>query len=94
VHLTNTGTAHVQVAKIDLALAQDGAALGSHTLAAYVLPGNTRSWVVKTTSPAALGAKVRIKSITDAGAFDLESALEVETAAETAESSAALTAAR
>jgi fimbrial chaperone protein len=93
VHLTNTGTAHVQVSKIDLALAQGGAALGAQTLAGYVLPGNTRSWTVKTSSPATVGTKVRIKSTTDAGAFELESALEVETA-EVPPSSAPLAASR
>jgi fimbrial chaperone protein len=80
VRVTNTGTAHVQMTKIDLALAEGGTELGSHTLADYVLPGNTRSWTVKTASPAAVGAKVRIKSMTDAGAFDTSAALEVETA--------------
>lgn len=81
VHLTNTGTAHVQVSKIDLALAEGGAALATQTLANYVLPGNTRSWTLETTSPTAIGTKVRIKSTTDAGAFEQESAVEVETAA-------------
>jgi fimbrial chaperone protein len=93
VHLTNTGTAHVQVSKIDLALAEGGVALGSHTLAQYVLPGNSRSWAIDATTPAAIGAKVRIKSTTDAGAFEQESALEVETA-EVPASTAPLAAAR
>jgi fimbrial chaperone protein len=94
VHLTNTGTAHVQVSKIDLELAQGGGSVGAHTLAEYVLPGNTRSWTIKSASPAAVGTKVRIKSATDAGAFELESALEVETAETAPSSPASLAAAR
>lgn len=82
VHLTNTGTAHVQVSKIELALAEAGTALGTQTTAGYVLPGNTRSWTVKTASPVAVGAKVHIRSMTDAGAFERDVPLEVETAAE------------
>jgi fimbrial chaperone protein len=82
VHVTNSGNAHVQLSKIDLALAAGGKTLGSRTVAEYVLPGNTRSWLVKTASPANGGAKVQIHSATDAGAFEASVALEVETAAE------------
>jgi fimbrial chaperone protein len=82
VHVTNSGNAHVQLSKIDLALADGGKTLGSRAVAEYVLPGNTRSWLVKTTSPAASGAKVQINSATDAGAFESSVALEVETAAD------------
>lgn len=92
VHLTNTGTAHVQVSKIDLALADEDVALGTHTTAGYVLPGNTRSWTVKTASPAAAGAKIRIRSMTDAGEFERDAPLEVEMAAEDTAPSAPLAA--
>jgi fimbrial chaperone protein len=68
VHATNKGDAHVQLTKIELA--EGGKILGGHT----------RSWLLKSASAAA-DAKIQIRSVTDAGAFNLDVPLEVETAA-------------
>jgi fimbrial chaperone protein len=78
VHATNKGDAHVQLTKIELA--EGGKILGGRNVADYVLPGNTRSWLLKSASAAA-DAKIQIRSVTDAGAFNLDVPLEVETAA-------------
>jgi fimbrial chaperone protein len=80
VHATNKGDAHVQLTKIELALAAGGKVLGGRNIADYVLPGNTRSWLLKSASAAA-DTKVQIRSVSDAGAFNLDVPLEVETAA-------------
>jgi fimbrial chaperone protein len=82
VHATNKGNAHVQISKIGLSLADGGKELGGGDIAGYVLPGSTRSWVVKTTSPAIAGARIQIRSATDAGALNPEVPLEAGMAAE------------
>jgi fimbrial chaperone protein len=92
VHVTNTGTAHAQLSKIELALAEGGRALGTRTMADYVLPGNSRSWTLAPAETATVGALVRIASTTDAGSFQSETRLEVETATVDAVSSAPLAA--
>jgi len=90
VHATNSGTAHVQLGKLEVAAA--GSVIGSRNVAEYVLPGNTRSWTVDARAAPAAGAKLHISTMTDAGAFQSDVALEVETAADQGEAAAALAA--
>jgi fimbrial chaperone protein len=90
VYATNTGNAHVQLGKLELAAG--GSVLGSRNLAEYVLPGNTRSWLVEAKGAPATGAKVRISTTSDSGAFQSDVALEVETAASGSAAPAALAA--
>jgi fimbrial chaperone protein len=80
VQVTNTGTAHAQVSKIELALADGGKAIGTRTMADYVLPGTTRSWTLAPSELTVVGSMVRIGSMTDAGAFQFEAPLEAEAA--------------
>jgi len=66
VHATNGGTAHAQVVKLDISLA-DGKSLGNRNVAEYVLPGSTRTWALKTGAAPAIGAKLHVASTTDFG---------------------------
>lgn len=67
VQAQNSGTAHIQLGRMDL-LGPDGAPpIASRDGSEYVLPGNVREWILKPTSPVAAGATVRISSQTDAG---------------------------
>lgn len=64
VSATNSGNAHVQVANFKLSLG-GGTELGTQQVAAYVLPGQGRDWLVKADAPA--GAVLRLSAQTDAG---------------------------
>jgi fimbrial chaperone protein len=72
---TNAGTAHAQIAKLDVSGA-DGKSLASRTTAEYVLPGNTRTWTLDTTAAPAVGAKLKIATTTDLGTATAEVPLE------------------
>jgi fimbrial chaperone protein len=64
---TNTGTAHVQIGKFELSLAANGQMLTAQTVSAYVLPDDTRTWILKGAMDAAHGALVGISAQTDVG---------------------------
>jgi fimbrial chaperone protein len=72
---TNAGTAHAQIAKLDVSGA-DGTTLISRSSADYVLPGNTRMWMLDTTATPAIGAKLKIATTTDFGTSTAEVPLE------------------
>jgi fimbrial chaperone protein len=74
VHATNSGTAHAQIAKLDVSA--DGQSLANRTIAEYVLPGSTRQWTVNTGAAPAIGAKVHVASTTDFGNSSAEVVLE------------------
>jgi fimbrial chaperone protein len=76
VSATNTGTAHVQLGKLELA-AGAGQLLGSRGVSEYVLPGSTKSWVVDAAPTLTAAASVQISSSSDAG--DLKSTVPLET---------------
>jgi fimbrial chaperone protein len=82
VRATNTGNAHIQLTKIELALEQGGKALGGRNVADYVLPGRTRSWLLKPSASTTADSKIQIRTVSDAGAFKSDVPLEIETAAE------------
>jgi fimbrial chaperone protein len=73
VSLTNDGNAHVQVANFKLGL-PGGAELATYQAAAYVLPGQSREWLLKTSAQP--GATLHIHAQTDAG--DIQSDVVVE----------------
>ncbi len=75
---TNTGTAHVQVGKLDLLASGD--VIGTRSIAEYVLPGNTRNWTLDAKGKLTAGAKLHISAMTDAGPLQSDVALEVDTA--------------
>lgn len=68
--LANTGNAHVQAIDCKL-FGSDGSLLGEQQLAAYVLAGQTRSWVVKLRGPWR-GGKVRVVAQTSTGEVSAE----------------------
>ncbi len=63
-------------AKLDLATG-NGTVVGTRTLSEYVLPGNTKSWLVDATSGLEASATMQILSTSDAG--DLKSTVALET---------------
>jgi fimbrial chaperone protein len=74
VFATNTGTAHAQIAKIDISAG--GKSVVNRTVAEYVLPGNTREWTVSTSAAPPVGAQLRVASTTDFGDSSAEVVLE------------------
>jgi fimbrial chaperone protein len=88
----NTGTAHVQLGKIGLALAHGGQTIATHSTTEYVLPNNGRTWTVKADSAPAVGTLLRVSSPTDAG--EVVSDVPLENDATESASAASGTAAR
>ena len=72
---TNHGTAHVQLGKLNLATGS-GQVVGTRTVSEYVLPGNSKSWLVDAPSGLEASASVQILSTSDAG--DLKSTVALE----------------
>jgi fimbrial chaperone protein len=73
--LDNKGTGHIQVSEIALYLPGHEQAIASQSLLAYVLPGQSRTWELKTQSLAARlkpTDRLRLKVTTDAGSVDTE----------------------
>jgi fimbrial chaperone protein len=75
VSLANSGNAHVQVANFKLAVV-GGEDLGTHQVSAYVLPGQSRDWLVKASPMPAAGAVLRLTAQTDAGDVQAEPVVE------------------
>ena len=90
VYATNHGNAHVQLGKLEVAAG--GKVIGTRDIAQYVLPGNTRSWLVDAKNAPAAGAKLHISTTSDSGDFQSDVALEIETAAAQGTAPAALAA--
>ncbi len=63
--LTNSGNAHVQVLSCKL-YGEDRKLVAEQQLAAYVLPGQSRSWLIKTAQPWR-GEKLRLTAQTSGG---------------------------
>ncbi len=89
---SNSGNAHVQLGELKLALAANGQPVGAHSTAEYVLPNNSRTWIVNAQPAPAVGTLLRVFSQTDAGKVQSDVALENDTAEFT--SAAPATAAR
>ena len=70
--LTNNGNAHIQIAKSKLTLADTTHAVATQEVAAYVLPGQTRDWLVKASALPPPGAALRVFAQTDSGDMQAE----------------------
>jgi fimbrial chaperone protein len=88
---TNGGNAHVQVGKIDLKA--EGKDVGSRGVSEYVLPGNSREWVVDASAKHSVGTLLRVVAKTDAGMMEADVPLEAEVATAAAGTAATPTAA-
>jgi fimbrial chaperone protein len=64
---SNTGSAHVQIGRFELSLTENGQMLAAQTVSAYVLPDDTRTWILKSIPGAAQGGLVGVSAQTDAG---------------------------
>jgi fimbrial chaperone protein len=64
---TNTGNAHVQIGKFELSQVPNGQMLASQAVSAYVLPDDTRTWIVGGIAGTPLGALIGLSAQTDAG---------------------------
>jgi fimbrial chaperone protein len=65
--LTNSGNAHIQVARAKLTVPGSSQSLATQDVAAYVLSGQSRDWVYKLGSVPGSGASLRLVAQTDAG---------------------------
>jgi fimbrial chaperone protein len=65
--LANHGNAHIQVAKSKLMLPGTEQVLASQDIAAYVLSGQSRDWLIKTSSIPQSGSALSLSAQTDAG---------------------------
>jgi fimbrial chaperone protein len=65
VSLANSGTEHVKIADLQLAMGDGGHASQVQRVSTYVLPGQSREWLVKMDGPLAAGSTIRLKAHTD-----------------------------
>lgn len=65
--VTNTGNAHVQVGALELSSSGSASPVVQQSVATYVLPGNTRSWTLKSSVDLRPGSVLRLHASTDAG---------------------------
>ena len=70
--LTNSGNAHIQVAKSRLTSADSSHPVATQEVATYVLPGQTREWLVKPSTLPPAGAALRVFAQTDSGDMQAE----------------------
>jgi fimbrial chaperone protein len=76
VRATNTGTSHIQLGQLDVALAADGAQLSSRSMSEYVLPDNSRAWTLDAKSVPPSGTLLSIFDQADTGKVRSEVRLE------------------
>lgn len=72
---TNTGSAHVQIGLIELTSAGSASPVVRQSVATYVLPGNTRSWTLKSTTDVPPGSMLQLLATTDGGDVQAKIAL-------------------
>jgi fimbrial chaperone protein len=65
--LANHGNAHIQIAKSKLMLLGRDEVLASQDISAYVLSGQSRDWLIKTSSTPESGSALSLSAQTDAG---------------------------
>lgn len=75
ISLTNSGNAHIQVANFKV-MPAGGEPFSTEQVAAYVLPEQSRDWLVKAATTPPQGATLRLFAQTDAG--DVEAEVVVE----------------
>jgi fimbrial chaperone protein len=66
--LTNGGTEHVKITDVELSLADGARTSGVQRVSTYVLPGQSRDWLIKMDGPVAAGSAVRVMAHTDGSA--------------------------
>ena len=76
VEARNTGTAHIQLGQLDVALAANGEKLVTRNMSEYVLPDNQRSWMVSAKSAPPAGTLLHISSQADTGTVQSDVTLE------------------
>ena len=76
VRVTNSGNAHIQLARSKLMTTGNARALAEQDVPAYVLAGQTRDWVYKVNPLPASGVPLRVAAQTDLG--DMSTELVVE----------------
>jgi P pilus assembly chaperone PapD len=91
---TNAGAAHIEIAEVALSSLYDNKAVGGQKLAAYVLPDNSRQWMLRTDASLAVGAMLRVIAQTDAGDIRADIVLESDSAMAPAQPVVASTAPR
>jgi fimbrial chaperone protein len=74
--VVNEGNAHIQVARSRLLVGGSSQVLATQDLAAYVLPGQSREWVIKVPGLPAPGTSLRVAAQTDAGDMQADVVLE------------------
>jgi fimbrial chaperone protein len=75
--LTNGGNEHVKITDLELSAADGGRSSGVQHVLTYVLPGQSRDWIVKMDGSVAAGSKIRVKAHADSQA-ELAANLTVE----------------
>ncbi len=66
VSLTNRGNEHVKINDFELSLADGARSSGVQRVSTYVLPGQSRNWLIKMDGSIAAGSTLRVKAHTDA----------------------------
>jgi len=87
----NAGSAHVEIAQVSITSLFGEKQVGAQKLAAYVLPDNSRQWMMKTESALPVGTMLRVVAQTDAGDMSSDIVLESDSAMAPAESVVAAT---
>jgi fimbrial chaperone protein len=68
----NIGFAHTQLGKVEITRADGGAAIASRDMAEYVLPNNSREWLLTPVGSVTVGMTVHVVSLTDAGSVSAD----------------------
>jgi fimbrial chaperone protein len=64
---TNSGNAHIQIASFSIQMPDGRTSIANQSAAEYLLPGNSRSWNLRSSSQVPVGAPLRLVAKTDAG---------------------------
>jgi len=75
--LTNSGNEHVKITDLELSFADGARSSGVQRVSTYVLPGQSRDWLVKMDGPVAAGSALRVTAHTD-GTAELAAKLTLE----------------
>jgi len=75
--LTNSGNEHVKITDLELSQAEGARTSGVQKVSTYVLPGQSRDWLVKMDGSVAAGSALRLKAHTD-GSAELAAKLTLE----------------
>lgn len=77
VHLKNEGSAHIQVSDFKLSSPHNPEPIAAREVAAYLLPGQSRNWVMATEPDRRAGTEtMRVVANTDAGSVEAEISLD------------------